>query len=96
MSRINLAAYTEPGINYPPFISINMDEELEVIEVTVRSSAYKDGRCGDAATILLSPLDFGLLLGSLSKTLNELTGEMTTTELEKYFRDCKDNGGRLT
>jgi hypothetical protein len=50
--RINLTAYTAPGVNYPEYISVNlaMNSDDEV-EFTVRSKTKADGSCGDTASI---------------------------------------------
>lgn len=59
----NIFAYTAPGANYPEFLSINLVEGGSV-ELTVRSPA-KDGVCGNAATVTLSPKEFYQLASRL-------------------------------
>jgi hypothetical protein len=48
----NIFAYTAPGGNYPEYISVNTDDEKNVM-FTVRGPA-KNGVCGDTACVLLS------------------------------------------
>ena len=52
--RENIFAYTEPGCDYPQFISVNREESGE-ISITVRSAKWGDGTCGDTAAVVLSP-----------------------------------------
>jgi hypothetical protein len=49
----NIFAYTAPGSNYPEFISVNSAEN-GLVEIIVRHKVKEDGRCGDAASILLT------------------------------------------
>lgn len=61
--RKNLAAFTPPGINYPPYVSIYQEDgEVEII---VRSPVNADGRCGDTASIRVSLQDFDNLIDDI-------------------------------
>jgi hypothetical protein len=66
MTRVNLAAYTAQGSNYPPYVSINhyrdaLDAE-DIVEIIVRSEATEDGRCGETASIKLTLREFESML----------------------------------
>jgi hypothetical protein len=50
----NLFAWTAPGSNYPPFVSIN--RKGDEIYVTVRATPPTKGACGDTITVL-TPAD---------------------------------------
>lgn len=52
MKRKNFSAYTPPGANYPPYISINSDfPDTGLVEFTVRSPPDSAGNCGLTAEI---------------------------------------------
>ena len=67
MDRRNIAAFTPPGSNYPPYVSINdtgtmTDKDKEGVSITVRSGRKSDGTYGDCATILLTRAQFAALM----------------------------------
>jgi hypothetical protein len=51
--RENIFAHTDPGTNYPQYVSINKEEDGK-ISLTVRSAVWGDGTCGATATAVLS------------------------------------------
>ncbi len=64
----NLAAYTAPGANYPPYVSINECEGH--VEITVRNHPNPEtGMCGDTATIKLSMTEYTELIEGLLRGL---------------------------
>ena len=54
MTRTNIFAHTDPGCNYPQFLSVNLEETGD-ISITVRSAAWGDGTCGATAAVVLKP-----------------------------------------
>jgi hypothetical protein len=50
MTRLNVFAYTALGCGYPPYVSINAEEDGRVV-MHVRGLAKPDGSCGDAVSI---------------------------------------------
>lgn len=69
MRQKNLSAYTPPGVNYPPYISIN---EVEgAVEITVRSDVTPEGACGSQAMIRIEKRKFESLA---SEALAQLAG----------------------
>lgn len=64
----NLAAFTDEGINYPPFFSANKTERG--VEITVRNHP-RDGMCGDTATIIVSDSTWARILAdAVEETIN--------------------------
>lgn len=61
MGRENLFAHTEPGSNYPAFISVNKTDS-DTVEVTIRAKAKEDGSCGDTSSITQSMEKYANLL----------------------------------
>ena len=53
MQRTNLAAHTDPGCSYPAYMSINRLPD-GAVEITVRSPASPDGKCGDTAAMAMT------------------------------------------
>jgi len=64
--RINLSAYTAPGCNYPPFLSVNTEDGSSEVEIIVRSEVKPDGRCGDTASIKIDAANFERVLRELA------------------------------
>lgn len=60
MERKNIAAFTPPGLSYPPYLSINTENGN--IEIAVRAPPKSDGSCGETATITLSHKQFGEII----------------------------------
>jgi hypothetical protein len=66
----NIFAHTDPGCNYPQYVSVNREESGEV-SLTVRSAAWGDGTCGDTATVVLPPDVLLRLAQDLLKSLED-------------------------
>jgi hypothetical protein len=63
----NLASYTPPGSNYPPYLSINYRNTM--VEITVRSEAKPDGTQGETATIRMNLWHFNKVIEDAKKNL---------------------------
>lgn len=50
MTHLNVFAYTAGGASYPPFVSLNVEDDGRVT-LHVRSPAKADGSCGDGACV---------------------------------------------
>lgn len=67
---VNLGAYTPPGANYPPYISINTTR-TGTVQVTVRGPVT-EGREGPCASIEMTVLEFHNLLRDAQDRMRQL------------------------
>ena len=61
----NIFAYTAPGCNYPEYISVNTDDEKNVM-FTVRGPA-QNGECGHTVCIKLTAKQFDEFVVGIQK-----------------------------
>jgi hypothetical protein len=54
----NIYAYTTPYDGYPAYVSVNTDDVVGHVRLTVRSPKTNDGRCGDTGEISMDPKQF--------------------------------------
>lgn len=66
ISDRNLAAYTPPDGNFPPYVSINFVNTM--VEITVRGEGT-DSQPGTTATIRMNVWNFGKLINDAKKSL---------------------------
>jgi len=65
MDRKNIAAFTPPGANFPPYVSIN--DVGNGVEITVRAAAGADGSCGVSANMTLTYEQFSALMREVAR-----------------------------